>query len=212
MTDSEQRDQLASGGDRAADGYVLSPVVRIVLSLLFSAHLLAVFIAPMNVAVPQQLPEDQNEWPLVPWLAERMRPYLDVAYLNHGYHFFAPDPGPSFLIRSTAELPDGTTVVETFPDLERHWPRLRYHRHFMLSSQLNSIPLDSKVRESFARHLLKVHGATRVKLEHLRHSLPTPKEVLEGVSLDDPYKYEARVLIEMTADQAAEQGRGEVVR
>ena len=41
------------------------------------------------------------------------------------------------------------------------------------------------------------------------HSLPTPEEVLEGTPLDAPYKYEVRLLIEMTAEQAAEWGRGE---
>ena len=208
MGKSKQPEQLASGDEPPPGSRALSLAVRCLLSLLIVAHLLAVFIAPMNVAVPQQLPEEQEKWPLVPWLAEWMRPYLDVAYLNHGYGFFAPDPGPSFLIRYTAELADGTTVEETFPDLKRHWPRLRYHRHFMLTSQLDTMPLESKVRESFARHLLKVHDARRVRLEHVRHSLATPDEVLDGTPLDAPYKYEALPLIEMTAEEA-EQGRGE---
>ena len=209
MADSKKRKQLASDEERPSAPATFSPAVRGLLSLLFAAHLLAVFVAPMNVAVPQELPEEQEDWPLVPWLAERMRPYLDLAYLNHGYGFFAPDPGPSFLIRYTAELADGTTVEETFPDLARHWPRLRYHRHFMLSSQLDTMSLESQVRESFARHLLKVHDARRVRLEHVRHSLATPAEVLDGTPLDADYKYEARLLIEMTADEAAEWGRGE---
>lgn len=216
MRKSEQPEQLASGDEQPPGSRALSPAVRCLLSLLIAAHLLAVFIAPMNVAVPQQLPLEREKWPVVPWLAEGMRPYLDLAYLNHGYGFFAPDPGPSFLIRYTAELADGSTVEESFPDLARQWPRLRYHRHFMLTSQLDSfpsqpdtVPPKSKVLESYARHLLKVHDARRVTLEHVRHSLATLDEVLEGTPLDAPYKYESRPLIEMTAEEAAAWGRGE---
>jgi hypothetical protein len=65
--------------------------------------------------------------------------YIDAGYLNHGYFFFAPNPGPSHLIRARIEFADGRApIVETLPDLKAQWPRLLYHRHFMLSEQLNA--------------------------------------------------------------------------
>jgi hypothetical protein len=60
-------------------------------------------------------------------------------YLNHGYAFFAPDPGPNHLVDYKVEFADGRPAVSgRFPDLSKERPRLLYHRHFMLSEALNS--------------------------------------------------------------------------
>ena len=39
------------------------------------------------------------------------RPYLEAAYLDHGYAFFAPDPGPSHLVRYELEFDDGGVIL-----------------------------------------------------------------------------------------------------
>ncbi|MCA9248023.1 MAG: hypothetical protein KDA42_12930 [Planctomycetales bacterium] len=122
------------------------------------------------------------------WLHEKLEPYLNICYLNHGYNFFAPDPGPSLLIRYTVEREDGSTFRAVFPDLKKQWPRLRYHRHFMLSSHSWRV-LPPEAADAYARHLLKVHNAKRITLELLEHRLLSEQEVLDGIPLDDPSTY-----------------------
>ena len=59
--------------------------------------------------------------------------YQFFAFLNHGYRFFAPNPGPSHIVRYEVDTADGETVKGQFPDRDKIWPRLLYHRHFMIS-------------------------------------------------------------------------------
>jgi hypothetical protein len=147
-------------------------------------------------------------------LGERLQyiyhPYLAAAYLNHGYKFFGPDPGPSHLVRYVVELPDGERIEETFPDRKLHWPRLLYHRYFMLSEFLDGLngPWDPRFEwdrqpllpaqevyvESYAHHLLNKHGAKRVTLYLVEHRLPSPQEVIDGMRLNDSRLYRSRKL------------------
>ena len=115
--------------------------------------------------------------------------------LDHGYFFFAPDPGASHLVRYRAEFDDGREpIAEMFPDKFKQWPRLLYHRHFMLSEHLHAsfVPpqpppgLDPLALpdwrssrglyearwEGFRRHLMRVHGADRVTLTRVEHRPP----------------------------------------
>jgi hypothetical protein len=58
-------------------------------------------------------------------------------FLDHGYFFFAPNPGPSHLVHYKVEFADGREPLEgTFPSKSEHQPRLFYHRHFMLAEAL----------------------------------------------------------------------------
>ena len=108
---------------------------RFVLSLLFVWHMAAVFIAPFTFATAGP----GGASPLASIGMRYLGWYIDAGYLNHGYFFFAPNPGPSHLVRARIEFADGRApIVETFPDLKTQWPRLHYHRHFMLSEQLNA--------------------------------------------------------------------------
>jgi hypothetical protein len=92
--------------------------------LLF--HLFAIFIAPASVAPASDLA--RAGWNIC-------RPYLQALYLNHGYHFFAPDPGESTLLAFSVETADGRIVEDVIPH-RRIQPRLLYHRHFMLTESL----------------------------------------------------------------------------
>lgn len=164
--------------------------LRAVLSALFAAHLTAVFVAPLassiDTAERRLPPEAQPSERPRPWLHKIFQPYLDIAYLNHGYGFFAPDPGPSHLVRYTIEHQDGRREEGVFPDRHAHWPRLRYHRHFMLAEQ--ALP---KAGEAYGRHLLKVHQARQVTVERVRHYLARAEEVLRGVPLVEPQTYQS---------------------
>jgi hypothetical protein len=204
-----------------ADLYASEPVAvaspppvrrRWLISLLLLVHLTAVFIAPFSFASSGQPGQGS---PLAGLVMETLRPYIDFAYLNHGYFFFAPNPGASHLVRYRAVFDDDRPPLElTFPDRQRHWPRLLYHRHFMLSEALNSnfvppeIPPESisdpdqqarwrRQREvyeamwaSYRRHLIAAHGATHVELTRIEHRPPTPWEwVADGKRLRDADLY-----------------------
>lgn len=130
-----------------------------------------------------------------------MQWYLDALYINHGYHFFAPSPGPGHIVRYRVSDDDGQTIVEgEFPDRDAYWPRLRYHRHFMLSDQAE-LPLlrrepqsaQRTVLEAYARHLLREHNGSQAQLTRVRHYMLSPEESEQGTALDAPHKYETQM-------------------
>lgn len=57
-------------------------------------------------------------------------------YLDHGYRFFAPDPGPTHTIRFERSAADGKPISGRLPDRRTTQPRLLYHRWFMLGESL----------------------------------------------------------------------------
>jgi hypothetical protein len=108
----------------------LSPRWQIGISLLLLVHLCALLTAPMQMAAEGS--------PAIRPLA-LLQPYVNLLYLNHSYFFFAPNPGPNHLVRYELEFDDGRQpVVGEFPDRHEQWPRLLYHRHFMLSESLHN--------------------------------------------------------------------------
>ena len=145
------------------------------------------------------------------------RPYCDFTFLNHGYAFFAPDPGPSHLVRAHLEFDDGRPGKDiTFPNLKEQRPRLLYHRHFMLSETLNTrfvpptpppnTPEDSpayrswqharkayeSITQSFEKHLIKAYGASSAVLTRVEHRQPIPDEFerqKDKMEIDDPRLY-----------------------
>jgi hypothetical protein len=103
---------------------------QIAISLLLLLHLCALVTAPLQMAAAGS--------PVVRPLA-LLQPYVNLLYLNHSYFFFAPNPGPNHLVRYELEFDDGRQPeVGEFPDRQTEWPRLLYHRHFMLSETLHA--------------------------------------------------------------------------
>lgn len=172
-----------------------SRLVKGAVSVWLLFHLFAIVVAPWSVP-PSSLLSVQC------W--EICRPYLEAFNLNHGYHFFAPEPGPSHLVRFAVERRDGTVVEGIVPDLGTHYPRLVYHRHFMLTEYLNRLALEADefedpkalnaVASSFAKHLLAIHDGEAVTLYLRRHYIPSPQQIRDGVALDDPILYAERSL------------------
>lgn len=109
----------------------LPRLARIVISLLLIGHLTIVVCAPLVMVTPRS--------PLAARIIEWGRWYLEAGNVSHGYAFFAPDPGPSHVIEYDLLFADGHKEHGKFPDLEKHQPRQRYHRHFMLTEQLSSL-------------------------------------------------------------------------
>src|SRR4051812_39692810 len=106
--------------------------VKALFSLLITAHLTAVFIAPLAVACNMSSP-------VVEPIRQALQPYIAALFLDHGYFFFAPEAGPSHLVDYKLEFSDGRRPIEgRFPNLATERPRLLYHRYFMLSEFLNA--------------------------------------------------------------------------
>lgn len=112
------------------------PWGKAVVSLLLLVHLTAVFIAPFAFASNIG---GRARSPFADAIAQALRPYVVAMFLDHGYFFFAPNPGPTHLVDYKVEFADGRTPLEgRFPDHATQRPRLLYHRHFMLAEALNN--------------------------------------------------------------------------
>jgi hypothetical protein len=166
--------------------------LRVVASLAIGMYLLAVVLPPLAGPPPSSA--------LANRLIQPFRPLVGGLSLGHGYRFFAPDPGPGHSIRWTVTLPDGTTRSGSIPDREADWPRLLYHRRFMLPEKLAGLvplpdaPADIRQEakrewqplvKDIAAHLLRREAGARVTLELVEHYLPTPEEVAEGRGGED---------------------------
>jgi hypothetical protein len=179
----------------------LSLRLRIALSILLVGHLMAVFFPPFTFATSSG-PGIAS--PFAEPIMRGIRPYVELLYLDHGYFFFAPNPGPSHLLRAKLEFSDGRPSRElTFPDRQQQRPRLLYHRHFMLAEQLHGDFVPPQVlpeiasdpeqlarwqrarenyqrrRESFENHLRVTHGASHAVITRLEHTLVGPGEFQE---------------------------------
>ena len=181
---------------------------RVIISLLLIVHIVAIFTPPFMLQASGPI----GASPVGEMVMDTLQPYIDITFLNHGYAFFAPNPGPSHLLRARIEFDDGRPPIEeTFPNLDRQWPRLLYHRHFMLSEQLNAqyqppqlpeqISQDLELAErwqtarrmyelkwrSFKEHLKAKHNASQVTLTRVRHRMIDVFEVTEqNKKLDAP--------------------------
>ena len=203
MTDNEVMSPRTSQSTK--DRTEWGPRKRQLATCLLLVHLAAVFIAPWSAPPPSPL--------IAQSLAELLAPYHSLAYLNHGYRFFAPNPGPSHIVSYEMTMSDGQTRTGRIPDPGHHWPRLLYHRHFMMTetlfttwSQIETVPTDvsipdgdrriidqrneyaqrliDQMSEGIAKQLMVRHDGTAVELILQEHSIPYPQDVLAGQQLD----------------------------
>lgn len=195
---SSRHDELLVETDPAKAPKTWSRLARIAVSVALCLHFLAVLAGPFSL--PPSMLGDV--------LRDGFHVYHEAIYLGHSYKFFAPDPGPSHLLRYELEFADGHREVGVLPSRQDHWPRLLYHRHFMLSEfvamfppsevrqweKLPLSPLQKAYARSYARHLLKSKGAKSAKLFLVEHELAEPDEVIQGKALDDPLSYHPRLL------------------
>jgi hypothetical protein len=186
--------------------------IQIALLLGFFVHFSGVLSEPLRFFSRSEV----RTGPEFAWLAETMKPYSQWLYINHGYFFFAPNPGPSHLIQCDFSPPDKSEAIEkpgsklTMPDRAEHWPRLLYHRYFMLSEFYNSRFAPQQVTEelkkdtefmqswSFNKELYDQlqksmvtsikHSRSKVTVElrRVERWLPSSQQVLrEGWTLND---------------------------
>lgn len=182
---------------------------KIVLSILVTLHLVAVVAEPFRFFTRSS----RGTSPLADIPRQLLAPYVEFAYLNHGYFFFAPEPGPSHVMDVRLKFAGDKSGILRFPDRAAHWPRLYYHRNFMLSEflhQLHAPPVQASpelapefleawqadrrmfetVRDSYRRHLQARYVAETVDIDRVEHRLPSMDEVLNAhLRLDDPTQY-----------------------
>lgn len=215
---------------------------RIVLSLLVSIHVIALLVEPMSMFSRSGVRPFGAD---VAWIRSTLGPYVDMIYLDHGYFFFAPNPGPNHLVectitpmtatsmtadskntndmtsgssQGTSSIPsigNGEKQILVFPDKRVHWPRLFYHRHFMLSEFYHNAhawtdqPIEAKenpvidrewraelnrylqIQGSIVKHLKSRFPASEVGLRRIEHQLPNEVQVLQqGWKLTDKRLYD----------------------
>lgn len=187
-----------------------SPAARIAASALIACYLAAVVLPPL--AGPPPASE------LASRLLQPFRPLVGAVYLGHGYRFFAPDPGPGHSIRWTVERADGTRLSGSIPDRDTDWPRLLYHRRFMIAEKIAPLvpPADAPAEvlrgaradwlplaKGVAGQLLERHAGERVELSLVEHYLPAPEELTaeEKGPMDD-------IVTPLGAYALAGEGRG----
>lgn len=195
------KDRPASAGQGGAEP-TAGPAMwlRVVISLVLLWHLFVVFISPLAVEPASILVSRLAYSDYVRW-------YSDSLYLNHGYHFFGPDPPTNLLVRYRVADDTGATAAEgEFPNTEQQWPRLLYHRHMMLADQSAIGPGDTspeawreiKLR-AYARRLLRLHEGARVRVDCVRHLPLSPYQAMEGVDPDSPEFFQTVASVEETA-------------
>ncbi len=194
---------------RAASAVPWHPAWRWLVSILVVLHLTAVFVAPWDLSTDPALPPSymaQNDsqgnplpvppressvWqqPVVPRsLRGFFHHYLNLAYLNHGYQFFAPDPAGSNLIRYQVWDSGGAELASgEFPNIDQQWPRLFYHRHMMLAAQTGEMGEQSG--RLYAKHLIRRHEGKTGRVEWILHKLLSPQQVLDETPFDAPSTY-----------------------
>jgi hypothetical protein len=207
--------------DKLKPSAPLQGPARLLISVVLILHLVVVIATPWGMVMPGSQ--------LARRIIRYAAPYVQAGNISHGYAFFAPDPGPGHIIRYELTFEDGRKERGQIPDLQQHWPRLRYHRHFMLTEQLAAMLEDEPPRPenprfekewrqlhdrwtaqtrdferratSYGRHLLRTSGASEVEMQLIRHHLLSPEEVLGGRSLRDRELYETGRVITVRAGQ-----------
>lgn len=172
-------------------------------------HLAAVVTGPFSFFTRSSRGPSPSAGPL----RELFSPYVEFAYLNHGYFFFAPNPGPSHLLECRLTSAGGEQSRLRLPDRRVQWPRLLYHRHFMLAEFLHShhvppVPETTdelpagleaweaerarfvQIRDSMIKHLKTRYKIDTAEILRLEHRLPSDIEVFgERIRLSDERLY-----------------------
>ena len=195
---------------RSNSGIRCPAVLQNVLLALLLLHFLGVLSEPLRFFSRSEV----RTGPEFAMLSDLYKPYSQWLYINHGYFFFAPNPGPGHLIECTIQPQVSQTESSQtllLPDRKAHWPRLLYHRYFMLAEFYNSrfapatIGDEEKKDPEFVRRwaydkelydqlqslivssLKHSQTVERIELKRLERLLPDSQQVLkEGWTLNDP--------------------------
>lgn len=163
---------------------LLRKVGFLVANVWVAYHIFCVAIAPVGMPPTSPLLSD---------VSEIARPYNEFFFLNHGYHYFAPDPGGSTLIQCEVPQQSGRDKRFRFPDVEIS-PRLLYHRYFMLAENVGAFPaeMQTDIFDAYARHFAREMDSDTITLKVVTHDPSSMAAILQGFELSDPetYSYE----------------------
>jgi hypothetical protein len=191
---------------------------QVIASALVVLHMLAVVAEPFHFFTRSRVRPSAEDARL---LRQTLAPYVDFMYLSHGYFFFAPNPGPNHIIRceltpipGTNAKPTSQPVVIEYPDRKDEWPRLLYHRHFMMSEFYNNMfvppeaPIEARqrpetlaqwqgerdryvmIQESITKNLMRKFPEHTVQLKRIEHYQPSEYQYFqERWKLTDPRLY-----------------------
>ncbi len=173
---------------------------RSIISILIAIHLAAIIAEPIRFFTRSS---DGRPSAAIDPVRRWLSPYVEFAYLNHGYFFFAPNPGPSHLMDCTLVAADQPERRMRLPNPKAQWPRLLYHRYFMLAEFLNNLftvpepPIDAPqgspihvewqrslrlyqdVLASMENHLKYKYGVENAAIRRVEHRWPTEYEFFE---------------------------------
>ena len=124
------------------------------------------------------------------------RRYYELINQGYGYRYYSrldatvdphqPRPWGTPVVTAEMEFdrPGGgtTSVVFRLPDLQRPWPRLRHQRQLDLAFHLS---VDPRWAASYARHLCKARGCSRVTIYTQEHHIPDLALVREAATRRD---------------------------
>lgn len=168
-----------------------SRVARLSASVLLVGYLALVILGPLSnpIASPH----------LTAKAALIAAPLQRATFLGHGYRFFAPDPGASHRVlfrvydetngaNADAHV-EATTIHDGhFPDRNQTWPRLLYHRWFMLSETLYNefslLPSEADFKLRDAEYEVAIADLQRAGKLDLQRAMGRERE-LEQAIYDD---------------------------
>ena len=165
------------------------PVYRRFVLAAVLLHLLAVLAEPLAFF-------SRSDFQVAPeffGLRRTLAPYVEWMYLDHGYFFFAPNPGPSHLIAVQEKNDEANSPrrlksdARFFPDRKSQWPRLLYHRYFMLSEFYNNsfAPTELSEQDKTDRMFVERWESDRRFYKSLQSSISKSQSVRGGlVGLD----------------------------
>ena len=154
----------------------------VAVNLLLIWHVFAIAISPSSMP------------PASPLLADASnvaRPYNQALFLNHGYHYFAPNPGSSSLMEFQSVSQGDIPKLETIPDVDSYFPRLRYHRFFMLAENVWAFGDDAQREfiEGYARHFSQKMKSESVSVISVSHDPAAMRRIVAGGDLKHPTSY-----------------------
>lgn len=169
--------------------------VRRIATVLILLHLFAVLTAVTSSSTPR-FPA-----PALAVMANQpFQPYLQAAFLNNAYRFFAPNPGSPTVIWARVQYDDRSLHWVEAPRRDDCWLHPVYQRRLNLTVLLGQQAGPSEEGElrlnelgamsvaSFARHFAKVRaarhhdemGVKSVGIYFLQHSPISPEQVRAG--------------------------------
>lgn len=159
----------------------------VAVNVLLIWHVFAIAISPSAMPPASPLLADASNF---------ARPYNQALFLNHGYHYFAPNPGASSLLEFETAPNNDVPQLERIPDPDAYSPRLRYHRFFMLAENVWAFGDEAQQDfiEAYARHFSRKLNSESISVISVSHDPAPMRRIMAGGDLQHPTSYLREVL------------------